>query len=434
MTQSYFTVTPSAARLTRSLRDIGYDFASAVADLVDNSIAAGASEVRIDITFGGADSRVMIADDGEGMSANAVSEALRFGSRRDYHDGDLGRHGLGLKTASLSQCRALTVVSRRRGATRVSVRQIDLDLIADWDEWVVVDPGRTPAVAQARRSLVEGMNTVVIWEHLDRVLPEDMEGGWARRRIETTVAKTIEHLSMVFHRFLDPASPIANIDIILNGQKLGPWDPFATAEPATVELAPQTFELQVGSTTGTVQLRRYILPSKDSFSSITAFDAQSGPLKWNRQQGLYIYRADRLVQWGGWAGARAIDEHTKFARSALDFGTELDPLFNINVAKMRVSLPSQLRQMLERPIHELCLRADAAYRKTAKRPEAAVLPTDGRRKEPAAVAIPREAATTGLALRSAALQTGDFDALKRIAAILREQAPDVAGCLGLDSL
>ena len=237
---------------------------------------------------------------------------------------------------------------------------------------------------------------------------------------------------MVFHRFLDPASPVANIDIIVNGQKLSPWDPFATTEPATVELVPQAFELQVGSNTGVVRLQRYILPPKDRFSSPMAFDAQSGPLKWNRQQGLYIYRADRLVQWGGWAGVRAIDEHTKLARSALDFGTELDPLFNINVAKMRVGLPSQLRQMLERPINELCLRADAAYRKTAKRPDIPA-PRDSGRAEPA-VTGPREAATTGLALRSAALQSGDFEALKRIAAILRQQAPDVAGYLGLDSL
>src|SRR5262249_7714353 len=150
----------------RSLRDIGYDFASAVADLVDNSIAAGASEVRIDTEFDGSDSTVMIADDGIGMTWTGVSEALRFGSRREYEDGDLGRYGLGLKTASLSQCRVLTVVSRRRGSSRVAVRRIDLDLIEDWDEWVVVDPGRTHAVSHARRRLAEGMNTIVVWEYL----------------------------------------------------------------------------------------------------------------------------------------------------------------------------------------------------------------------------------------------------------------------------
>ncbi len=366
--QSYFTVTPSAARLTHSLRDIGYDFASAVADLVDNSIAAGAAEVRIDIAFDGEDSTVMVADDGDGMTSNAVNEALRFGSRRDYEEGELGRYGLGLKTASLSQCRSLTVVSRRKGGARTTVRQIDLDLIANLDQWVVADPGRTPAVVRARQRIAEGMNTVVVWDYLDRVLPEDMDGGWARRRLDATATKTMEHLSMVFHRYLAGATPAAKIDIIVNGQKLEPWDPFATSEPETTELATQTFELQLGDTTGIVRLRRFILPSRDRFSSVTEFEAKSGPLKWNRQQGLYIYRADRLVQWGGWGGVRAIDEHTKLARASIDFGTVLDPLFNINVAKMRVSLPTQLRQMLERPVHELCSQAGSFYRVRRPKP------------------------------------------------------------------
>src|SRR5579859_5477255 len=98
-------ITPSAARLTESLRDVGYDFPAAVADIVDNSVMAGASQVDIAIEFAGEDSRVVIADDGSGMSANGLIEALRYGSRRAYGDRDLGRYGLGLKTASLSQCR-----------------------------------------------------------------------------------------------------------------------------------------------------------------------------------------------------------------------------------------------------------------------------------------------------------------------------------------
>ena len=91
----------------------------------------------------------------------------------------------------------------------------------------------------------------------------------------------------------------------------------------------------------------------------------SGPLKWNRQQGIYIYRANRLVQYGGWNGVRGIDEHTKLARASLDFDTDLDEAFQINVAKMRVVLPPTLKQMLERPMHELCVLADDAYRRAA---------------------------------------------------------------------
>ena len=134
-------ITPSAARLTESLRDIGYDFPAAVADVVDNSIMADASRVDIVIEFDGEDSSVVIADDGRGMTANGLIEALRYGSRRDYSPRDLGRYGLGLKTASLSQCRSVTVVTCRSAmADRMAVRTLDLDLIAEWDEWLVVEP------------------------------------------------------------------------------------------------------------------------------------------------------------------------------------------------------------------------------------------------------------------------------------------------------
>ena len=114
-------------------------------------------------------------------------------------------------------------------------------------------------------------------------------------------------------------------------------------------------------------LQRFVLPTRDEFSSLEEFERYSGPLNWNRQQGIYIYRADRLVQWGGWNGIRGIDEHTKLARASLDFDTDLDSVFNINVAKMRVTLPPQIRQMMDRPINELCSYADDRYRKALRR-------------------------------------------------------------------
>ena len=205
----HVTVQPSAARLTGSLRDVGYDFPSAVADLVDNSLAAGASRVEIEIEFAGADSRVLIADDGCGMTANGLAEALRFGSRRVYGRGDLGRYGLGLKTASLSQCRTVTATSRRAGSNRTSIRQLDLDLIAEWDEWLIVDPGHTATTERSLELLNRGFNTVIAWENLDRVLPEKRpEGGWAKRRFESLIRRTGEHLAMVFHRFIEGDHPL----------------------------------------------------------------------------------------------------------------------------------------------------------------------------------------------------------------------------------
>jgi hypothetical protein len=431
--KAWFDVAPSAARLTNSLRDIGYDFPTAVADIVDNSVAAGATRVEVMIEFDGPDSRVFIADDGRGMSPRALLEGLRLGTRRAYAMGELGRYGLGLKTASLSQCRSMAVISRSTpDVVRTCARVLDLDVIEEWDEWVVVDPGSDPIVGRARQWLAEGTGTVVLWRNLDRVLPEKRpDGGWARRRLEALAVKTAEHLGIVFHRFLEGSGGRIPLVIAVNGQKVQAWNPFAPEEPRLSELPAQRFEITVGDVTGHVDLQRYILPSREGFSSPGEFERLSGPLNWNRQQGLYVYRADRLVQWGGWNAIRGIDEHTKLARASLDFSTDLDSAFNINVAKMKVSLPSQLRQMLETPVHELCIIANDAYRRSA-RANAKLPPTD--LNSPPDVRAAAQAATTaGLALRAAAMQAGEWAAWQRIAATLRKQAPDVAQSMGLDT-
>ncbi|MEV6487094.1 ATP-binding protein [Actinoplanes sp. NPDC051633] len=430
--RAWFDVSPSAARLTGSLRDIGYDFASAVADVVDNSVAAGATRVEILIEHDGSDSRVFITDDGAGMSSSGLLEALRFGTRRQYRRGDLGRYGLGLKTASLSQCRVLSVVSRSSKSTvRTCARSLDLDLIDDWDQWVVVDPGnREPAVQRARQWLAEGTGTVVIWQVLDRVLPEKRpEGGWARRRLDTLAGKTADHLGMVFHRFIDGVGDRPQVVITVNGQKVRAWDPFAQDESSTVELPLQRLEVESPGSTGVVTLRRFVLPARDRFSCPAEFERLSGPLNWNRQQGLYVYRANRLVQWGGWAGIRGIDEHTKLARASVEFDTDLDAAFNINVAKMRVTLPAQLRQLIEPAVNELCVLADDAYRKTAGSARSA--PPEDLGQPPEVRAATQAAATAGLALRMAAMQVDEWAAWEKIEALLREESPEVVRLLGL---
>ncbi|OHV42022.1 MULTISPECIES: ATP-binding protein [Pseudofrankia] len=426
-----YEVTPSAARLTRSLRDVGYDFPAAVADLVDNSVSAGATHVQVIIEFDGVNSRVFIADDGIGMSENALVEALRFGSRRTYEATDLGRYGLGLKTASLSQGRSVTVVTRRSASVdRIFVRELNLDLIEELDEWLVVAPKRSADTDRARELLGDGAGTVVLWRLLDRVLPEKHpEGGWARRRIDTYAHRTAEHLAIVFHRFLEGLPDGRKVTISVNGEKVRPWDPFAPGEEHCHKLPEQQFEITVGDASGTAHLCRFVLPARTQFSSQDEFERLSGPLNWNRQQGLYVYRADRLVQWGGWAGIRGIDEHTKLARASLDFDTSLDPVFNINVSKMRVSIPPQLRQMIATSVNELCLAANAAYRRSSPRGN---MPLHLGAGQPAPTPS-ADLALAGLALRSAAMQSGHYDALESIFAIVRRDAPQIATALGLTS-
>jgi len=426
-----FAVAPSAARLTTSLRDIGYDLQSAVADLVDNSIAAGADNIVIHFRGEGRP-RVIIADNGLGMSADQVVEALRFGSRREYERGELGRYGLGLKTASLSQARTLTVASRLPGSDEVTVRQLSLDHVTDQDSWVIHEPDETPAIAEACAMLgpenlvSDGLRTAIVWEDLDRVVPEGMVDGWARRRMANSGDKTSQHLAMVFHRFLDGSIKDRQVSIEVDGQPVVPWDPFARHEKRTLSLPSQTFEVAEGGLEGTVSLDRWVLPTRQSFSSPTAFEDAAGPRKWNRQQGIYIYRANRLVQGGGWAGLRAIDEHTKIARCALSFDTDLDSAFNINVAKMRVSLPTQLKSMLQRPVQEMCNRAEAVYRQAAidgTEPDVRKKTTRGTLN-----------AHAGLSLLAAATKSSQLDSMRAIARSLQSEDPELAAAMGLDVL
>lgn len=422
------SVAPSARRLTNSLRDIGYSFESAVADLIDNSITAGASRISVTITFDGRNSNLILVDNGVGMDSDQINEAMRFGSRRSYDSGDLGRYGLGLKTASLSQCRRLEVVSRKENRSELLGRILDLDFIQTMDDWITLDSTGEDSTIENGELLSGSHGTVIIWRKLDRLLPiKSPESGWARRRIETLGPKLVEHLSMVFHRFLSGINGKV-VSISVNGEDLSPWDPFCMIEPETRELDTDEFEIEHDGTADTVRLRRYLLPPRERFSSREAFERASGPEKWNKQQGIYIYRADRLVQWGGWASVRTIDEHTKLARASLDFGTDLDGAFNINVAKMKVIIPSQLKKMLARPIDELCIEANTLYRRNASQPKKDTAETQ---KSSMEFGNGESGSNIGLAIKSAAVRTGNYEALKQISSLIKKEMPDLAKHLGL---
>lgn len=423
MTNVKRELTPSAARLTNSLRDIGYEFVTAVADLVDNSVSSGASTIEIQLKFDGPDSQVLIADDGSGMSPTQIDEAMRFGTRRAYDRDELGRYGLGLKTGSLSQCRRLSVVSRRAPIRRwLSTRVLDIDHVNSSDKWEILDQA-TPSVLEfAATKLSAGPGTVVAWEQLDRVLPErNREGGWARRRLLNLAEKTNQYLGMVFHRYLVGGAGQKGVVITVNGHRVDPWDPFATAEPKTIELPKTVLELEANGVGGFVTFHPFVLPPRNRFSSQQAFDYCSGPQKWNRQQGLYIYRTNRLIQAGGWSGIRAIDEHTKLARASLEFDSSLDELLQTNVAKMKVNIPARLRAQLERPIKELCQVAEESYRHAAVR-KAATKHTE--------VYPDRQLKDTGAALLVAAVKSGETASLERIMSELRSSDKALASALG----
>ena len=358
-------VIPSAARLLTSLRDLGYEFTNAVADLIDNSVSKGAGHVDITLQPDGAKSWVRIADDGVGMSGATISEAMRLGSSvGDYGEGDLGKFGLGLKTASLSQARSITVASRISPERRhIECRQLDLDDVIASDKWQIIHPHASERPREVTDPLQNGPGTVVLWTKLDRILNlKDPFGGWAERHMQRLAERLDIHLGMVFGRFITgQAKRKKRLTITINGSKVEAWDPFCLNEDT--HRLPEA-QLEVAG--GIVRYRPYVLPPQKEFSDDEAWRRASGPNQWNRQQGLYIYRGDRLIQSGGWSWLRSADEHTKLARAALEFWPDLDEAFEINISKMRVRLPEELRDQLKPMIAFLTRHADDRYRKSSR--------------------------------------------------------------------
>ena len=366
MNERYTTVLPAAGRLMVSLRDIGYDVPGAMADLVDNAIDANAGRVAIDVVAGGPGSWIRASDDGIGMSPSQLDEAMRYGTEAEYAPRALGHFGLGLKTASLSQCRRLTVASRADGGRRLAVRRWDLDDVLRRNSWDLERPRAADCPDRAVGPLADGSHgTVVLWENLDRVVPRRPTEGMTARVLRTVTAEIRDHLAMVFHRFLDGEAygGRGRLTVTVNGEPVTAWDPFARGEPRTRRLPLQKLEYaEADGRSIVIDVQPYVLPGQQFFSSPAAHRAAGGPARWNRHQGFYIYRRDRLIQAGGWNRLRTLDEHAKLARIAIDLPTGEEDRFAIDIAKMRVSIPEDLRPTLRAVASAVAAVAQESYR------------------------------------------------------------------------
>ncbi|MDQ6598083.1 ATP-binding protein [Bacillus salipaludis] len=346
------------------MRDIGYDLPNSIADLVDNSIAAGATEVFVDLIFKENESCIRIFDNGIGMSPNQIDEALRYGSNRDYSSNDLGKFGLGLKTASLSHCRKLSVASRQKGSKEISILMWDMDHIEKKDRWEALRLELHEANPNLYEKLQDNTGTSILWDDLDRV----STGSLDKESFIASCRQVEEHLGIVFHRFLNQEAkrklPLA---IYINGNQIKAWDPFVKNEPQTRILPSEEFSYEHKGKQLSIKVQPYILPHEKLFSSKAAHVSAAGPKKWNRQQGFYIYRNDRLIQSGGWNRVRAADEHTKLARVAIDFNSGADESFKVNIAKMTVQLPTKVRPELTKFASQIASAADKIYREGSKK-------------------------------------------------------------------
>jgi uncharacterized tellurite resistance protein B-like protein len=262
-------VIPSARRLIKSLRDLGYDFAAAVADLIDNSIAAQATLVAIDVEFDGDDSWLRIADNGIGMTASELKEAMRYGSEREYEGDDLGKFGLGLKTASMSQCQRLSIASRvNPERAEIAAFCWDLDHIEKTNRWEILALEKNHIGPAIRKPLRDTKGTVVLWQRLDRVLGyKHPYGEVARKRLLSMCRDVEAHLAMVFHRFLAGEVQGKHIKILVNGNPVKPWDPYCRKELNTQKLTPVSITIEQDNVKGQIELEPFVLPHQEQFSA-----------------------------------------------------------------------------------------------------------------------------------------------------------------------
>ena len=344
---------PRASLLIESMRDIGYSLETALADIVDNSITAGASTIRLFVDTDAV--RIGLLDDGVGMTESGLLEAMRPGSRSPLEErsaSDLGRFGLGLKTASFSQCRKLTVVTRRDG--HASAAQWDLDYVAATDGWFVSIPDDPLSVPWA--SLLGESGTLIVWDNLDRVLSANGSGDSTRdfiRRVDDARA----HLELVFHRYLAGERGLRRIRMFLNQRPLEPFDPFHSNHPATVHGPPDV--MQVNGEQVTIQA--FTLPHHRKVTT-AEWERYGGTAGYLKNQGFYVYREKRLIIHGTWFGLARQTELTKLARVRVDIPNRLDSEWKVDVKKASVQPPYQVRERLRRIIETLGATSKRIYR------------------------------------------------------------------------
>jgi len=351
-------VPPHAAMLIESMRDIGYSLETALADIIDNSITAKARSIRLLADTTSAQPSLAIVDDGEGMSEDELLAAMRPGSRNplDARDKeDLGRFGLGLKTASFSQCRKLTVASRKDGVT--SCARWDLDKVAQTNQWLVElldEPSSVPWIDELGIS-----GTLVVWEKLDRLVEGDASD--ARSAFVSRIDDASEHLELVFHRFLAGERGIKRIALELNGRALEPFDPFHSTHPATQ--AGPVEKIKSGGLE--VEVQAFTLPHhKKDPEGWERFAGKAGYLK---NQGFYVYRGKRLIIHGTWFGLARQKELTKLARVRIDMPNGMDADWKIDVKKASAQPPYHVRERLRRIIETIGATSRRVYTARGRR-------------------------------------------------------------------
>lgn len=345
---------PYAPTLIESTRAIGYSLEAAVADIIDNSIAANA--VNVDIYFFPVDGAyIAILDNGSGMNEKEINIAMQYGSKNPTEERDkkdLGRFGLGLKTASLSQCRCLTVISKQ--GDRLEGRQWDIDHVIEVGDWslIILDEEEINEFPQVEELKKYESGTLVIWQKLDRLKAGEINFELSLGR---KIDRVRNHLSLVYHRYLMGESGIRKLKLFINGEKVKAIDPFLINKSVQA-MDDETLIIQGHK----ILVRPYILPhiSKLTSDEIKMLGGKDGLRK---QQGFYVYRNKRLLVWGTWFRMMRQGDLSKLARIRVDIPNTLDDLWTLDIKKSSALPPAEVRKNLEIIINQIAERSKRTW-------------------------------------------------------------------------
>lgn len=342
---------PAASALMESTRSIGYSFETALADLIDNSISAHAKNIWIK-SIPSDNPYVSILDDGDGLSSEELEQAMRYGTDPNIQRStdDLGRFGLGMKMASLSQCRCLTVISKKE-ACQIAICRWDLDRVIETDQWTlqVLSPEDVDEMPQLSDLSKLTNGTLVVWENLDKLRERSTS---VEETMSEIIAISKKHLALTFHRFMDDKNH--SFQIYFNNSMIEPLDPFLSSNPLTHKEPGDVIQINGYN----IEIQPYVLPPE---SKLTRSDIEKlGGLE-RRMQGFWIYRNKRLIIPGTWFRLGRSRELTKLARVRVDIPNTLDSVWDIDVKKSSAFVPAQFQKMFSSVIDKLSSSSERKY-------------------------------------------------------------------------
>ncbi len=333
-----------------SMRALGYTFESAISDIIDNSISANAKLIELKFPSDPIDCFVAICDDGCGMSDFELFDAMKYGSRikgEKRDEVDLGRFGLGLKAASMSQCRKLTLVSKKDENTRAYIW--DLDVVEDKKDWVMIECSKEQISTIRFIDFLydKTSGTIVVWENFDLI---SKSTGSVYAELSRLQDSSAEYISLIFHRFLNRDKE-RKVLIKTNNYCIVGLDPFLENHPKTDPRRKIYLPIKDSQDIERmVVVQPYVLPFQ---KDLTQEDKKKsgGVENYRSKQGFYIYRNERLIIWGTWFG-RHRDELTKYARIKVDISNTLDDIWGIDIKKQTAKIPGIIKTQLTKAVDE----------------------------------------------------------------------------------